>query len=99
MLWIEDIGENTLALPFLTNSRVDMVSYGDPHKVVVRRNTFSALPVDEMEVKTKSRKNHVKEEEEKKIPKVNLILSHFNQTFLILDPQIGPQTLKHTHCT
>jgi hypothetical protein len=38
-----------------------------------------------MEVKTKSRKNHEKEEEEK-IPKVDLILSHVNHTFLILDP-------------
>jgi hypothetical protein len=44
MLWIEDIVENTLALPFLINSRVDMVGYVDPHKVVVRRNTFSAFP-------------------------------------------------------
>jgi hypothetical protein len=44
MLWIEDVVENTIALPFLTNSRVDVLSYVDPHKVVVRRNTFSALP-------------------------------------------------------
>jgi len=43
MLWIEDIVENTLALPVLTNSRVDMVGFVDPHKVLVR-STFSALP-------------------------------------------------------
>ncbi len=44
MPWIEDIVENTLALSFLTNSRVDMVGFVDPCKVHVRRNTFSALP-------------------------------------------------------
>jgi hypothetical protein len=34
-----------------------------------------------------------KEEEE-----INLTLSHVNQTFLILDPQIGPQAFRHTPC-
>jgi hypothetical protein len=31
MMWIEDIVESTLALPFLTYSRVDMVGFMDPH--------------------------------------------------------------------
>jgi hypothetical protein len=30
---------------------------------------------------------------------VNLILSHVNHTFFILDPRIGPQAFRHTHCT
>jgi hypothetical protein len=33
------------------------------------------------------------------IPKVNLILSHANHTFLILDPQIELQASRHIHCT
>jgi len=40
-----------------------------------------------------------KGKEKKKIPKVNLILSHVNHTFFILDPLIGPHTFRHTHCT
>jgi len=31
-------------------------------------------------------------------PKVNLILSHVNHTFFILDIRIGPQAFKHIHC-
>jgi hypothetical protein len=31
--------------------------------------------------------------------KVNLILSHVNHTFFILDLWIGPQASRHTHCT
>jgi hypothetical protein len=34
MLWIEDSVESTSTLPFLTNSRVDMVSFVDLHKVL-----------------------------------------------------------------
>ncbi len=41
MLWIEDI---VVAPPFLTNFRVDMVGFMDPHKVVVRRSAFLAFP-------------------------------------------------------
>ncbi len=40
-----------------------------------------------------------KKKKKKKKPKVNLILSHINHTFFILDPQIGPQAFRHTHCT
>jgi hypothetical protein len=41
MLWIEDIVKNTLALPFLTNSKIDMVSFVDHPKVIVKRMHFS----------------------------------------------------------
>jgi len=41
----------------------------------------------------------MKRRRKNKIPKVNLILSHANHTFGILDPQIGPQAFGHTHCT
>jgi hypothetical protein len=44
MLWIDDIVESTSAPPFLTNSRIDMASFVDPHKVVARRNVFSTFP-------------------------------------------------------
>jgi hypothetical protein len=45
MLWIEDIVESTQAPPFFTNSKVDMVSFVDPHKLVAKRNAFSAFPI------------------------------------------------------
>jgi hypothetical protein len=44
MLWIEDIVESTQAPSFLTNSRVDLVGFVDPHNVVARRSAFSTLP-------------------------------------------------------
>ncbi len=45
MMWIEDIVESTLALPFLTYSRVDMVGFMDLHnQAVVKKNAFSTLP-------------------------------------------------------
>jgi hypothetical protein len=44
MLWIESIVEVTPTPPFLTIFRVDMVSFVDLHKVVVRRSAFLALP-------------------------------------------------------
>ncbi len=40
MLWIEDIVESTQAPIFMTNSKVGMASFVDPHTVVVRRNAF-----------------------------------------------------------
>jgi len=39
-IWIEDIVKSTSALPFLTNSRVDMVGFVHLHKVVVRKIAF-----------------------------------------------------------
>jgi len=35
MLWIEDIVKNTPTPPFLTNFRIDMIDYVDPHKAVL----------------------------------------------------------------
>ncbi len=45
MLWIEDIVGNMLTLPFLTNFRVGMVGFVNPHKVVARSafSTFSSV--------------------------------------------------------
>jgi hypothetical protein len=40
MLWTEDIVKITPTPPFLTNSRMDMVGFVNPHKVVPRRNAF-----------------------------------------------------------
>jgi hypothetical protein len=40
MLWIEDILENIPTHPFLTNSKVDMANFVDPHKVFDRRSAF-----------------------------------------------------------
>ncbi len=44
MLWIEDIVESTSTLPFLTNSRVDMVGFMDLHKVFAKSSAFSTFP-------------------------------------------------------
>jgi hypothetical protein len=45
ILWIEDILESTQAPPFLTNSKIDMVTFVDLHKLVAKRNAFSAFPI------------------------------------------------------
>jgi hypothetical protein len=68
-----------------------LVSYAHDHPLCVVR----------IKKKNKNRKlkRPWKKEEEKNIPKVNLILLHANHTFLILDPWIEPQAFKHTHCT
>jgi hypothetical protein len=44
MLWIEDIVNNTPTLQFFTNFKVDMVGFVNFHKVIARKNTFSAFP-------------------------------------------------------
>jgi hypothetical protein len=54
--------------------------------------------------KSKKRKENKKikkkkKEKKKRRPKVNLILSHVNHAFLILNLQIGPKAFKHTCCT
>jgi hypothetical protein len=43
-LWIEEIVESTPTFPFLSNSRINMVGFVHLHKVVAKRNAFSALP-------------------------------------------------------
>jgi predicted phosphohydrolase len=42
-LWIEDVVESTPTFPFLSNSRINMVGFVHLHKVVTKRNAFSAL--------------------------------------------------------
>ncbi len=44
MLWIEDIVKRTPTPPFLTNSRIDMVGFVNPHKVVAKNNALKTLP-------------------------------------------------------
>jgi hypothetical protein len=67
-LWIEDIVKSTPALPFLINSRVDMVNFMDPYKMIARKSAFSSFPsaLNEGENK-KIKKNHAKKK--KKIKK------------------------------
>jgi hypothetical protein len=43
---IEDIVESTLAPPFWSNFRVDMIDFVDPQKVVARRNAFLAFELN-----------------------------------------------------
>jgi hypothetical protein len=43
VLWIEDIIESTPTPPFFTNSRIDIASFVNLYKVVVKRNAFSTL--------------------------------------------------------
>ncbi len=40
MLLIEDIVQSTPSLPFLTHSKVDMVDFVNPHKVIAKKNAF-----------------------------------------------------------
>jgi hypothetical protein len=44
ILWIDNIVKNTTTPPLLTNFKIDMVDFVDPHKVFVRRNAFWASP-------------------------------------------------------
>jgi len=44
MLWIEDVVESTPTPPYLTNSRINMVNFMNPHKAITRKNTFLAFP-------------------------------------------------------
>jgi hypothetical protein len=43
MLWIENITKSILAPSFLTNSRVDMIGFVNPYKMVARMSAFSVL--------------------------------------------------------
>ncbi len=44
MLWIEDIVESTSTPHFFINSRIDMASFVNGHKVIARRNAISTFP-------------------------------------------------------
>jgi hypothetical protein len=50
MLWIEDIVGNTLTLPFLTNFRVDMVSFVDLQRWLLERENFQPFHVHKMKM-------------------------------------------------
>ncbi len=54
MLWIEDIVENTSAPPFLINSKVAMIGFVDPQKVVVRSSAFLAFPSARNEIESEN---------------------------------------------
>jgi len=54
MLWIEDIIENTSAPPFLINSKVAMIGFVDPQKVVVRSSAFLAFPSAPNEIESEN---------------------------------------------
>jgi hypothetical protein len=43
MLWIENIAKSILTPSFLTNSKVDMIRFVNPYKVVARRSAFLAF--------------------------------------------------------
>jgi hypothetical protein len=59
-----------------------MVGFVDPRKVVVRRNAFSTLPSARHEDENRI----IQPWKKRKEKKVNLILSHVNNPFFILDP-------------
>jgi hypothetical protein len=44
ILWIANIVESKPTPLFFTNSIIDMASFVNPHKVVAKRNAFSAFP-------------------------------------------------------
>jgi hypothetical protein len=98
MLWIKDVIESTPTPPFLTNSRIDMVNFVDPHKVIIKRSAFSVFPNAQDENENKIlKKPWEKKERKRKRPKVNLIFSCQPQFFWYLDLGIEPQTFRHTH--
>jgi hypothetical protein len=43
-IWIEGIVESAPTPSFFINFRINMANFMDPHKMVVRKNAFSALP-------------------------------------------------------
>jgi len=57
------------------------------------------LCVIRVKKKKKKGKKKAMKKGRKKRPKVNLILSHVNCAFFILDSQIGPHTFRYTNCT
>jgi hypothetical protein len=59
-----------------------MVGFVDPHKVGIRRNAFSTLP----SARYKDENRIIHPWKKRKEKKVNLILSHVNNPFFILDP-------------
>jgi hypothetical protein len=64
--------------------------------VAVRKNALSNPPSAQREGENRKLKKPWKEKKRKRF---NLILSHINHIFFILDPWIWPQAFRHTHCT
>jgi hypothetical protein len=56
MLWIEEIAESKPAPQFLTNSRIDIAGFVNPHKVVVRGNAFLVVQVHQIQVNAEKNK-------------------------------------------
>ncbi len=79
MLWIEEIVESKPAPQFLTNSRIDIAAFVNTHKVVVSGNAFLVV---QRQVNPKKNKKNLKTWKKARRPKVNLIFSHVNHTFL-----------------
>jgi hypothetical protein len=44
MIWIENNFESTLVPQFFINSRIDMASFVNLHKMVARRSAFLVIP-------------------------------------------------------
>jgi len=83
MLWIEDIVGNTLTLPFLTNFRVDMVSFVDLPKVVVRKSAFSTFPCAQNEDELKGEVKNERLKRKFSQVKGNLDLQKISKLILI----------------
>jgi hypothetical protein len=61
---------------------------------------FHPFQVHEMKVKIKNKKKTMQIKRRRFLKsKINLILSHVNHTFFILNSQIGPQAFRHNHYT
>jgi hypothetical protein len=67
-----------------------MASFVHPCKVVDKKSAFLGFQVHKMKLKIEKTMNEKKKE---KRPKVNLILSQVNHTFLILDLKLNPKPL------
>jgi len=80
---------------FLINSKFNMVGCVDLHKVATKKSAFSAFPkCIKWKWKLKNKKTMKKRRRRGKRPNVNLILSHVNHTFLVLDLRIGAQVFR-----
>ncbi len=70
MLWIEEIVESKPAPQILTNSRIDIAGFVNPHEVIVSGNAFFVVQVHQIQVnlkKNKTLKKHEKKQEDRKL--------------------------------
>ncbi len=89
-LWIRTLLKAHQLSHFLIDLKVNMASFVDPCKVVDKKSAFLGFQVHKMKLKIEKTMNEKKKE---KRPKVNLILSQVNHTFLILDLKLNPKPL------